>query len=267
MSTPADEIDALVAERSLQSTGHRFDDGELASLDEPVARYFRTAIAPGKPLARAVRLRMQGQLKLGPRWLRFRARQLLAPHDGFVWAARVAGVISGSDHYVDSTGGLDWRLLGIVPVMRASGPDVARSSAGRGAAEAVWLPTALLPRFGVRWTATDDHHLTAHYAIDDIDLTLRLALDDAAHIRSVTFDRWGDPDESGTWGWHPFGIDVTATATMAGLTIPAAGEAGWFHGTDRWPEGAFFRFRITDAEPWAGRLSPAGRPGPPGRDR
>ena len=67
-----------------------------------------------------------------------------------------------------------------------------------------------------------------------------------SHIGSATFERWGDPDETGTWGPHPFGLDVTGDATFDGVTIPSAGRVGWFHGTNRWADGEFFRFEITE---------------------
>jgi hypothetical protein len=65
-------------------------------------------------------------------------------------------------------------------------------------------------------------------------------------VHSVVFGRWGDPDDSGVWGVHPFGFEVTGYATLEGVTIPSAGRAGWFYGTDRWEEGEFFRSEITD---------------------
>jgi hypothetical protein len=68
-------------------------------------------------------------------------------------------------------------------------------------------------------------------------------------IRSVVFDRWGDPDRSGVWGLHPFGGEVTGYRTFSGLTVPSAGRIGWFYGTDRWSKGEFYRFQLTDLEP------------------
>ena len=82
-----------------------FTDTELAELPEVVCRHLQAEIAPGTPLATSARLRMRGQLKLG-RWLPFWAEQVLAPHHGFYWAARVAGVISGFDRYLDGQGEL-----------------------------------------------------------------------------------------------------------------------------------------------------------------
>lgn len=65
---------------------------------------------------------------------------------------------------------------------------------------------------------------------------------------SVSFDRWGDPDSTGTWAYHPFGFEVTGWTTFGPVTIPAAGRAGWHYGTQRWAEGEFFRCRITHHE-------------------
>jgi hypothetical protein len=32
------------------------------------------------------------------------------------------------------------------------------------------------------------------------------------------------------------------------VTIPSAGRAGWFIGTDRWRDSEFFRYEIADYE-------------------
>ena len=237
---------ALEADFSLPPAAGAFCDGELDGMPEPVRRYFRAAIASGAPLAQSARLRMRGRIKLGL-WLPFRARQVLAPHRGFVWTARVAGIISGSDQYIDGRGWMQWRLLGLVP-MRAEGPDISRSSIGRFGAESIWLPTSLLPQFGVAWAANDDTHVTARFHVDDVELALHLWLDDRARVRSAQLDRWGDPDSSGTFAWHPFGIEVDGYATFDGVSIPNRGRGGWFLGTDRWPEGDFFHYEITDLD-------------------
>jgi hypothetical protein len=222
-----------------------FTSAEVDGLPEPVLHHLAQAIAPGTPLAASAQLRMRGQIKVG-RWLPFRARQVLSPHHGFVWAARAAGVIAGSDRYVDGEGGMDWKLAGLVTVAHAEGPDVSRSAAGRAAAEAVWVPTALLPRFEVRWSASDAEQVTARYQLGETPLEVHYRLDQDGRIVSLVFDRWGDPDNSGTWAWHPFGGEITGYHTFDGVTIPSVGRVGWFFGTDRWAEGEFFRYQITD---------------------
>lgn len=107
-------------------------------------RMLGAAIEPGTPLARAARLRMRGSIRLN-RWLPFHANQIIAPGLGFVWKASVAGLNRGYDRYTDNVGEMQWKLIGLVPVSSASGPDASRSAAGREAGERFWLPMSLLP--------------------------------------------------------------------------------------------------------------------------
>jgi hypothetical protein len=228
--------------RLLRPAGpERFDPAELDGLPEPVRRHLTQAIAPGTPLHTSARLAMRGQIKVG-RWLPFRARQVLSPGHGFVWTARAAGVIAGTDRYLDGAGASRWRLAGLVTVAAGEGPDVSRSAAGRAGAEGIWLPTALLPRFGVRWTAPAEDRVTAALAVGETPVTVELRLDPAGRIASVALDRWGDPGDSGSFAWHRFGGRITGYASFGGLTIPAQGRLGW-------DGDEFFRYRVTGLEP------------------
>jgi hypothetical protein len=230
------------------TSGEVFTSAEVESLPEPVRRYLRTAIADGTPLSTCARLRMHGRIKVG-RWLPFTARQVLNPHLGFVWTARVAGIITGSDRYLDGAGAMDWKLAGMFSLAHADGADMTRSAAGRAGAEGIWIPTALLPRFGVTWTAAADRHLVLHHHLGPTPVELHLHLDTEDRLESLAFDRWGDPDATGTRAWHRFGGQISGHRTFAGLTIPHSGRLGWHFGTDRWAAGAFFQYTITDLRP------------------
>jgi hypothetical protein len=225
-----------------------FGEHDLAELPEPARRHLRASIAPGAPLARTTELHMRGRIKLG-RWLPFRASQTLTPAAGFWWDARVAGLITGWDRLLDGAGAMRWRLAGIVPLSSADGPDVTRSAAARAAGESIWLPSARLPRTGVTWTSEGPDEATAHHRLGDTTTVVTHRLDPDGRILSLSFDRWGDPDGTGQWGWHRFGGDVTGHRRFGDLLIPRSGRVGWHHGTDRWPAGAFFEFVITSARP------------------
>jgi hypothetical protein len=136
---------------------------------------------------------------------------------------------------------------------------VSRSAAGRAGAEAIWLPTALLPRFGVRWSAGPEGQVTAGFHVGGTQLELQLRLDTAGPIASMVFDRWGDPDNRGAFGWHRFGGEFTGYRSFQRLTIPSQGRLGWFYGQDHWPAGEFFRYQITDLEPVTGPVPHPGR--------
>lgn len=225
-----------------------FGEADLDGLPEPVARHLRASVAPGTPVARSARLRMQGQIKVG-RWLSFRAREVLTPHHGFVWSARAGTVISGWDRYLGGVGTMRWKLLALLTVAAAEGPDVSRSAAGRVVGEAIWLPTAILPRCGVAWTADGPDRVSRRYELDGTPTTVTYRLDPLARITTVAFDRWGDPEGTGRWDWHRFGGHIESYGTFAGLSVPRTGRIGWHIDTDRWPAGEFFRFRITDLTP------------------
>ena len=244
------DLDVDVATRELldQRAGGVFDPAELDGLPDPVRRYFEASIAPGIGVASAATVRMRGHIKIG-RWLPFTAREVLAPHRGFVWRARAAAIISGHDAYLDGRAAVRWKVLGVATVMRASGADVAESAAGRCGGEAMWLPTTLLPRFNVAWSVRAMDHLVARFDVDTTPIELHLRVDSEGRPTSVVFERWGDPDGSDTFGWHRFGGDITAHQTFNGLTVPSAGNWGWHHGTDRWDDGRFFRCRITALDP------------------
>ncbi len=234
-----------IEERLAHAGGREFDDSDLEGIPKLAQRFLGAAIAPGTPIVSAARLEMRGQLKLN-RWMRFSADEVLNPHAGYLWRARVAWIIHGADYYIDGEGGMDWKLLGVKNLVHARGQDISRSAAARGAAEAVWIPTALLPAYGVQWIEIDTDALRASWVLDGNPFAVDLSLNEEARVTSVRFDRWGDPENTGEWGIHKFGGEFGNHQTHSGLTIPCSGRVGWYYGTDRWEQGEFFRYEITN---------------------
>ena len=226
-----------------------FDPADFSQHPAEVRRYLEHTIAPGTPLARAVRARMHGEIKL-QRWLPFTAEQVIVWERGFIWQAtvRMFGLpIRGSDRWVEGQGAMNWKLLGLIPVMTASGPDITRSAAGRVAGEAVWLPSVFCGD-GVTWSAAGDSRLQAGLVAHGITNELELALDEEGRLQSVQLPRWGNP-EGGEFHYANFGALVEDEKTFGGYTIPTRLRAGWFFGTERFEsEGEFFRATIDDAE-------------------
>ncbi|HEY7488423.1 MAG TPA: DUF6544 family protein [Streptosporangiaceae bacterium] len=239
------DLESWAAPRADRSSGV-FSRHLIEDQPEPVQRYFRHALAPGTPLARSVRLRMHGRIRVNG-WLPFRAEQVIVDGRGFLWRARAAGgLVSGYDLY--DRGGAEQRfsLLGIVPVARATGPDVVRSAMGRAVAELSLLPTALLPSRGVSWAAADPDHVVATVRADGHIVPLTLAIDEEGAVRELSLPRWGNPG-GGAYAEIPFGLCFETDRTFDGVTIPCIGRAGWWFGTDRWAEGEFFHMIIDAA--------------------
>jgi hypothetical protein len=221
-----------------------FRPDQAASLPGAARRYLEHAIAPGTPLASAVRLQMHGEIKLR-RWLPFTADQIIRSDREMIWRASVPmhGMpIRGSDRLVKGEGSMRWKLLGIIPIVTASGADITRSAAGRIAAESVWLPS-MLCRNDVTWSEPAN----ASFMVHDERVELELVVDDRGALESVTLRRWGNP-EGGEFRYADFGAFVEEEKKFSGYTIPSRLPVGWHVGTDRFEsEGEFFRVTIDDA--------------------
>ncbi len=226
----------------------RFDPAQIAHHPEPVRRYLTHAIAPGTPLARAVRLRMAGEIRLND-WVPFEAEQVIAWDRGLIWKAKakmMPGIsIKGSDRMIDGEGAMRWKLLGLIPIIREDGPDISRSAAGRLEVESIWLPSVLLDQ-DVRWTVVDDDRIRAHVYVPGDANDVDFHIDADGRLLDVRIARWGNP-EGGAFHDVPFGGALSDEGTFHGYTVPTAGRIGWFFGTERFEEdGEFFRAEFTD---------------------
>lgn len=138
-----------------------------------------------------------------------------------------------------------WRLLRLIPVLTAAGPDITRSASGRLAGEIALIPTAFQHAtwaWGERPGTT-----TAAWRFGDDTETAELRVGDDGQLLDVTVNRWGNP---GGEPFHrcPFGVSVQAEANFGGVTIPSRFTAGWWRGSARQAEGEFFRADITNAQ-------------------
>jgi len=234
---------------STTPSGEVFDPNCLDGLPEAAQRYLRQVMSPGSLVATAVRLRMHGEIKW-KRWLPFTAEELIHRERGMIWAATVRATglfaIRGYDRLVDGQGAMRWNVLNVIPIMRASGPDITRSAAGRFAAELTWLPSALARR-EVSWSAEGPDEATARVTVGPEDIELHLHVDEAGELQRVRLSRWGNPD--GAEHRHvSFGAIVEEQGTFSGVTIPTRMRVGWYFGTKRFEsEGEFFRVTIDDA--------------------
>ena len=236
-----------VASSALPQDGALFDPEALNTLPPLARRYLRWAIAPGTPLASAVRLQMHGTIKLGEAWHRFTGEEVIHWQRGMIWRATawMRGIpIIGADRLVDGQGDMRWKLLGLLPVMQASGDDVARSAAGRIQGEAVWLPSVLCnPE--IDWQELNESQLQADFTAFGEPAHLTLTLDAQGAIQQVALQRWGQPEGG---GYGTFGVIAESSSTFDGYTIPTQIRAGWFFGTERFErEGEFFRCTIDRA--------------------
>jgi hypothetical protein len=223
--------------------------GDFADQPDALQTYLRHSIAPGTPLAQAVRLKMRGRIKLGP-WYPFQAEEVIVWNQGMVWQASVRwhGLpIRGADRLLQGMGSQEWKLLGLIPVVQTSGKEITRSTIGRVQAESIWLPSILAQQ--THWITPDPYHLQTQIAWQGQRTQLNLTIDACGGLQRLQLHRWGNPGPGGTeFREARFGGVVEAESTFSGYTIPTHLRIGWYPDTDRFSrEGEFLQVQIIDA--------------------
>jgi hypothetical protein len=141
---------------------------------------------------------------------------VLNPAGLFVGRSRCRSPDRGSDQHLDRTAALQWKLLGLIPVVRSSGPDLTRGAAAPAGGDTPWIPTAMLLRYGTVWQSDGDTLVTARFPVADTPVETHYYLDTEGWVRRGVFDRRGDPDPSGHWGRHPCGRETRPIAPLPG---------------------------------------------------
>jgi hypothetical protein len=238
-----------------------FSPDKLAHLPETARRYLEQAIAPGTKLAAAVRLKMHGEIKL-KKWIPFTAEQVICWEHGLIWSATAWMnsflPIVGSDRIIDGIGAMQWKLLGLFPVMTASGADITRSAVGRLQSESLCLPSVFCGD-DVSWTSTEssdlDSNLHSSFVVQseraELDFTIESAKprlrQRTGRLKTFKLPRWGNPDGA-EFRDVDFGGILEEEGTFCGYTIPTRLRIGWYFGSERFEsEGEFFRATIDDA--------------------
>jgi hypothetical protein len=236
---------------------------QLAGLPPPVARYFRAALQPGQPMIRVVRVEWGGEFNMGETehgsWKPLgAAQQFSAVPVGFVWDARIhmapLVTVRVRDAYVAGAGSMQAKLAAVVTMLdEHDRKELDRGALQRYLAEAVWYPTALLPREGLDWTAIDDS--TALATLSDSGVTVSL---------QFRFDPTGDvvgayaPDRpravNGAYEPTPWAGRFRNHAVRNGVRIPLEGEVEWILPTGTLP---YWRGRILSIEYDVGAVATA----------
>lgn len=225
-----------------------FTPDMLDGLPGPARRWLRRAIAPGTALRRAAVLHQHGTIKVG-RWLHYEADWLLAPAEGFIWAATAdlgPFAIRGFDRYTGGTGEMRWRVLGAVPVLSATGADVDRSAAGRLAAEFCFVPAVALSP-AVSWEPFDDRRAVAHVSAQGWTHRVTVTVAGSGRLERVDVPRWGGPDRKPAREHLFTALLSRQELAVDGFTIPRGAGAGWWHCHDRCATEEFIRFSVDDA--------------------
>jgi hypothetical protein len=209
---------------------------EREELPGPVARYFRAVLPEGARPIRYARMEQRGEFLLRPGaggWRPFRAVEHFTPRPpGFVWDARIRMVpgvdVRVRDALVEGRGEMLGSVMGVWRVASANGtPELNAGALHRFLAEAVWLPTALLPGAGVVWRPLDGNSARASLSAGSTTVSLDFHFGaDGLVDRVYTGARERDVGRGRTLP-TPWQGRFSRYARRAGFRVPLAGEVEW----------------------------------------
>ena len=218
---------ALVSEpRTVSFTG--FD-----ALPAPVARYFRFALKEGQPFIRTARMQQQGEFWMKGKWIPFTSEQYFsATPPGMVWDADMQMNpllnVRVRDAYVAGQGSMQGKLLALMPVVNEQGGAELKAGALlRYLAEAVWLPTALLPSDNLQWSAIDEQRALATLTDSGLSVPLEFRFNDSGEIISFYTPGRYYREDDGRNVLKPLAGYHGVYEARSGMRIPIEGEVEW----------------------------------------
>jgi hypothetical protein len=198
--------------------------GDLPPL---IAGYVARAGLSGEAGLRSFQIEQVGEMRMQPEgdWMPFSATQVFAVSEpAFVWSARFK-VFRVVDQLVNGEGRLEARVLGAVPVARASGDDITRAQLLRYLAELVWAPRALVSNEFITWQPVSETEVLGvlEYAGERVEL--RFHFDEQGDIRRVRGQR--ERSVGGQQVLTPWVGSFSDYRSVNGVRIPTRGEVQW----------------------------------------
>lgn len=194
---------------------------------------------PDQPLVR-VNLRQSGKMRTTPngKWLSFTAEQEFTPQSpGFIWTTKVnvlPGInLLGRDLYDQGEGEMQIKLLGLIPIVNATGNEIDQGSLLRYLGEIVWFPSGALHP-GIRWESSGTNQAVATMTLGKTVASGTYTFSPEGDFLRYQALRYFNRSEGATLENWVIEADQMSFQTYQGVRIPTR-----FHVTWKLPEGDF----------------------------
>lgn len=209
-----------------------FSREQLAGLPDAAMRYLEFALLPGQPLVRRSQIRHAGEFAMRDgAWSPFTSVEHFSVWPrGFVWDARIRAApllsVCVRDRFLGGEGVMYARLAGLIPLVEQRGtPEMAAGSLLRYLAEAVWVPTALLPGHGIHWRAINEE--SARVSLTDGPTTVFLDFTFGPEGEIVRASARRHRAVNGAMMLTPWLCHYREYQRVGGMMIPTLGEVEW----------------------------------------
>ena len=209
--------------------------GDLDRLPEPLAAYIRRSRAVGDPRVASLYADFHGRIRSGPdaAWMSFTGRQVNTfgprPQRLFIMDATRSGLPVTVLHvYADTTATMQAKVLSLVTVVDAAGPEMDRGETVTVFNDLVVLAPGAIADAPIRWVAVDDHHVRGVYTIGDQTVSAELTFsDDGDLVDFVSEDRLRASADGKSFTRQTWSTPLAGHRDAHGHQAITTGEGRW----------------------------------------
>lgn len=201
-----------------------YDDTLLASLPEPVQRYFRYVLKNGQPYISYVRLKHTGKFKTGQNknWIKIRGEQYFTTgKPGFIWKGTTS-MFTARDMYIGDAGRLVVSLFSVFNIVDGKGEKFNQAELLRWLGESVWFPTNLLPDDKLLWMPIDNTSAKLIFNYAGVTIFYIVIFNGLGEITEFQTERYMGKENLETWVGK-----ISDYKEINGVKIPIAIEGIW----------------------------------------
>jgi hypothetical protein len=205
-------------------SGQRYQKNQIASLPEPVQRYFNHVLKEGQPYISYVKMKHEGLFKadLKKGWMRIKGEQYVSTaQPGFIWKGTTAMFVA-QDLYIADQGRLIVTLFSLLRVVDGKGPQYDQGELLRWLGESILYPTNFLPSDKLHWFPIDATTAKLTFEYQGLSLFFVLTFNAKGEITEMKTERYMDLDTLATWV-----IKVSDYKKLNRMLIPTRFEILW----------------------------------------
>lgn len=204
----------------------KITEDDIKQVPEIVQNYLRFTNIIGKQRIKSVRLKQTGDFRLKPEqgFKKMRAVQYFNVDSvEFYWKGKV-NIITAVDKFINGKGSLTVKLLGLIRVARAEGPEADQGEILRFLAEGVWFPSVFINDY-ITWELLDDHSAKATIRVNGISASAVFHFNDKYEVEKITAKRYMESD--GKFKLEDWEIQIIGYKEFSGIMIPDRANVIW----------------------------------------
>lgn len=224
-------------------------EADIAHLPRPVQRWLRHSQVVGAEKAIAVRLKQRGffRQKIDGPWIPFEALEYFTTDaPAFLWYTTMKPsplfFITGRDRYYQGTGNMLIKLMALLTVADARGPEIDQGTLLRYLNETMWFPSAALNDY-VKWDAVDDNSAKAIMSYQGVTASAIFYFDEEGRLINMVAERYREVD--GQFSLDTWSTPLSDYGEFNGIRVPTKGEGVWKLSSG---DFAYIRVEVIDIE-------------------